>query len=77
MTIKTELLKAYIRDYVNFHIEDFEIDVNEIANSTALILLSKIQDIILDDKISDSEAIEKIISLFEEYDIQTGCRHDF
>ena len=77
MTIKTELLKAYIRDYVNSYIEDFEIDANEIANSTALILLSKIRNIILNDKLSDFEAIEEIICLFEEYDIQTGCRHDF
>ena len=77
MIIKTELLKAYIHDYINSHIEDFEIDANEIVNSAALILLSKIHKIILDDKLSDFEAIEEIICLFEEHDIQTGCRHDF
>ncbi len=76
MTIKTELLKSYIRDYVNSHIKDFEIDTNEVVNSTALILLSKIHSIILNDKLSDFEAIGEIIHLFEEYDIQTGCRHD-
>lgn len=77
MTIKTQLLKTYIRDYINSHIEDFEIDAYEIINSTALILLSEIRNIILDEKLSDFQALEKIVSLFEDYDIEAGCRHDF
>ena len=36
MNIKVELLKNYISDFINFKLEDFEIDASHIADSTAI-----------------------------------------
>lgn len=77
MTIRTELLKRHISDYVNYHIEDFEINADEIVNSTAIKLLFEIQKIIQNDKYSDFEMVEKITCLFEKYNIDGGACHDF
>ena len=77
MKIKVELLRNYISDFINFRTEDFEINADEIANTTAIEILAKIQEIIQDENISDFDAIEKIVCLFEEYHIDFGCRHDF
>ncbi len=77
MTIKTELLKRHIRDYVSSMIDDFEIDENKIANSTAILVLGEIQKIIGDDNLSDFDCVEKIVCLFEEYKLNAGGRHDF
>ncbi len=77
MYIKLELLKRYIADFINNGIENFEIDANEVANTVAIEMLAEIQSIICDDKNSDFDAIEKIVCVFEKYDIDAGCRHDF
>jgi len=77
MTIKTELLKRHIFDYVKEHIEDFEIDADEIVNSTALEVLSEIQNIIQNDNYSDFERIERIVCLFEAYNLDAGVCHNF
>ena len=42
MNIKTELLKSYITEFVKSEIEDFEIDASQIADTTAIQMLSKI-----------------------------------
>ena len=77
MTIKTELLKRHIKDYVSNMIENFEIDENSIADSTAILMLAEIQKIISDDNLDDFDCVEKIVCLFEKYDIDSGGRHDF
>ena len=77
MLIKTQLLNKYISNYVKYHIQDFEIDANEIVNSTALELLSEIHKIIENDKYSDFEMVEEIVCLFEKYNIFVEGCHDF
>ncbi len=77
MNIKIELLKGYISDFINGHLEDFEIDASKIADSTAIQMLREIQKVIRDENYSDFYAIEKIVSIFEKYDIDAGFRHDF
>ena len=77
MTIKTELLKRHLSDYVSSMIENFEIDESEIAESTAIIMLGEIQKVIGDDSLSDFDCVEKIVCIFERYKISTGGRHDF
>ncbi|MBE7021232.1 MAG: hypothetical protein E7411_07355 [Ruminococcaceae bacterium] len=77
MNIKVELLKNYISDFINFKIEDFEIDASQIADTTAIHMLSEIQKVIKNDDYSDFEAIEEIVCIFEKYNIDFGNCHDF
>ena len=46
MNIKLELLKEHLTYYICSNLNDFEIDANKIANTTAICILSKIQEII-------------------------------
>lgn len=77
MKIKTELLKAYIFDIINEHILEFEIDVDKIADTTAITMIEEIQRIIKDDNYSDFEIVEEIVHIFEKYKIDSGSCHDF
>ena len=77
MNIKLELLRDGISDLINQKIDQLEIDVSKVADSTAIVLLSEIQKVIINEKYSDFDAIEEIVRLFEKYNIDTGFRHDF
>ncbi len=77
MDIKLELLKNYISDFINNNLEDFEIDASQIADTLAINMLREIQSIITDEECSDFEAVEKIVCLFENNNIDFGFRHDF
>ncbi len=77
MNIKLELLKRNIRDYIDSNLHDFEIDASEIADTTAINMLSEIQNIIRNETYSDFDVVEKIVCVFEKYRIDTGSRHDF
>ncbi len=77
MNIKTELLKDYISHIIRESIVDFEIDASKIADSRAIEALAEIQAIIKDESNSDFNAIEKIVCVFEEYNLDFGARHGF
>ncbi len=77
MNIKLELLKSYIYDYIDSHLDDFEIDAKEIADTTAIKILSQIQEIIKNEDYDDFDAMEEIVSVFQRYGISCGSRHDF
>jgi len=77
MTIKTELLKSYICDYISSNICDFEIDENKVSDTTAIKLLEEIQKILQNEEDSDFYKVEKIVCLFEENKINAGSCHDF
>ena len=77
MNIKTELLKRHITDYINTQIKDFEIDADEIADTTAIKTLAEIQDILRNDNYSDFEIVERIVCVFEKFKIDWGSCHDF
>ena len=77
MNIKTELLKDYISHIIRENIVDFEIDASKIADSRAIEALTEIQAIIKDESNSDFNAIEKIVCVFEKYNLDFGVRHDF
>lgn len=77
MDIKVELLKNHITDFIKFKIEDFEIDASQIADTTAIQMLSEIQKVIKDENYSDFEAVEEIVCIFKKYNIDTGSCHDF
>ena len=74
----SEAIYEQVRMYANFDaLNELDIDVNEIADSTAIKALSEIQNVIQNDKISDFDVIEKIVKIFEKYDISALSRHDF
>ena len=77
MNIKLELLRNHISDYLKYNIEDLEIDASQIADSTAVRMLSEIQNVIKNDNYSDFDAMEEIVCIFEKYNIDYGFRHDF
>ena len=77
MEIKTELLKKYISDYINFQFKDFEIEADKIADSAAINILAEIQNIIKNDIYSDFEKVENIVSIFENNKLDFGNCHDF
>lgn len=77
MEIKLQLLRGYVSDFIKDRIDDLVLDANEIVNTVAIDALSEIQKIIQDDKCSDFDAVEKIVCVFEKYNISAGSRHDF
>lgn len=77
MNIKLELLSEAITETVRNRLDRLDIDVDKIAESTAISVLSEIQQIIQNDDMSDFYAIEAIVRIFEKYHINAGIRHDF
>lgn len=77
MNIKLELLKNFITYTVSNYFENLEIDADKITDTIAVRMLAEIQEIIRDEEISDFDAIEKIVCVFEENKIDFGVRHDF
>ena len=77
MNIKLELLSNSISDIVMQRLENIDIDADKIADTTAINALSEIQNVIQNDDISDFDAMEQIVCIFEKYKISVGTRHDF
>ena len=77
MNIKLELLRKYVSDFISNRIEDFDVDASQIANSTAVQMISEIQKVIKNEEYSDFDAVEEIVCIFEKYSIDAGSRHDF
>lgn len=77
MNIKLELLKGFISDIIMQSLEDINIDADKIADTTAINALAEIQNIIQNEAISDFDAVEQIVCIFEKYKISAGIRHDF
>lgn len=40
-------------------------------------ILDRIKKCIIDGELSDFEVVERIVGIFEEYNIDIGARHDF
>ncbi len=77
MNIKLELIQNHIAKFVQKVFEDNTIDYNTIADTSAIFILKKIKKAIADDSLSDFEAIEEIVCILEENNIDCGGRHDF
>ena len=76
MNIKLELLKDSIHDIIDSRLADISINADEIADTTAIKALSEIQSILAGD-LDDFEIVEKIICVFEKYNLNAGGCHDF
>lgn len=58
-------------------ITDFDIDADEIADTTAIKALSEIQQVLYADELDDFEMVEEIVLIFEKYNLDAGSCHDF
>ena len=66
-----------IRTYITYDaLDELDIDLNEIVNRAAIKALSEIQNVIRNDAMSDYDAIEEIVKIFEKYDISVTSRHN-
>lgn len=67
MNIKLELLKGAVFDLLCNKLEDLEIEVDKIPDTTVIEVLSQIQKIISNRDKTDFEIVEEIICVFEKY----------
>lgn len=84
MNIKFELLSEAvtliseaIAEIIMSKLETLDINADSIADTTAISILSEIQQIVQNDDMSDFYAMEAIVRIFEKYHINAGIRHDF
>ena len=77
MSIESDLLKNHIADYVCLALHSYSFPEKEDFNTIALEILNEIQKVLLDDTLSDFDIVEKIVYIFEEYELDCGGCHDF
>lgn len=77
MNIKLELISKTVSELIAQQLNFLDVDIDKIANTTAILALSEIQEVIKNEDISDFDAIEQIVCIFEKYKISAGTRHDF
>ena len=77
MDIKIDLVISAISKAAIENHDKISIDADQITDTAAIAMWSEIQKIIQDVEISDFDAIEKIVILFEKYYVDAGARHDF
>lgn len=70
-------MKRHICDCINYRIEDFDIDASQIADTTAIQMLSEIKKVIENENYPDFDAVEEIVCIFEKYSVDVEFRHDF
>ncbi len=78
MDVKLDIFAGAISDAINNTIRYIHIDADEIVNSVALIVLEEIAQVIRNTEIIDDfYVVEKIVCIFEKYNIKIGVSHDF
>lgn len=77
MKIKTELIKDYIATVICGQITDFEIEEDKVADSRAILILDAVREILINDRLTDFEIVDEIVSLFNRCNIDCGACHDF
>ena len=77
MNLKLELLQGAIFEAITRGLCYAEIDADEIADTTAIKVLSEIKEIIHDEEKEAFDVVEEIVCIFEKYHIDIGGRHDF
>lgn len=86
MKVKYELISEEITYAIAGKIRDcimhdglkgLGVDLNEVVDTTAITALTEIQEIVKNNELSDFDAMEQIVCVFEKYKIGAGGRHDF
>ena len=58
-------------------LEEMSPDMSKIADTTAIIILDEIKNVICNDELSDFDTVEEIVCILEKNNIDCGGRHDF
>ena len=74
--LKSDLIKKEVARLISDNIEDFEIDVDKIADTTAINMIREIQAVLIKNP-DDFEIVEEIVCIFEKYGVSAGICHDF
>ena len=81
MKLDTELLANYLsQENAQIIFPDLQLNAAQIIEQQCYETLRKIQDILRDDTLTDTECfeqIDRIICVFEQIGIDCGNRHDF
>lgn len=77
MNLEIELLGNELSEAIKQYLLNSNINYDVIADTVSIKVLSEIQQILKNDCISDFDAIEQIICVFEKYNLDFGSRHDF
>lgn len=78
MDIKLEIFAGTVADSINSAIEYIHIDTDDVINSIALVAQGEIRSVLQDPDIDeDFDVVERIVCIFEKYNIDAGFRHDF
>ena len=77
MNIKLELISRELVDFMVRNLENLDMDIDKMADTTAINLIGEIQAVIMDNLKSDFDVVEEIVCIFEKYNVNAGCRHDF
>ncbi len=77
LNTQNELIQKIVLEHLENYFSIYNFNIQEIANTRAISALNEIKTILSNDTLSDFDAIEEIICIFEKYGIDTGNRHDF
>jgi len=77
MSVTNELIAHIIAEQFTDLLERKKFELPEQAETIGLCIISEVQQILMDEKLDDFEAIEEIVCLFEKHNLNTGFRHDF
>lgn len=73
---KVDLIRRDVASFIASRIEDFEMDLDEIANSKAIRMIDEIQWVLQNIE-DDFDIVERIVCIFENYGVSSGSCHDF
>lgn len=77
MDLSLELLSSCLAEYIQEQLEMKNFDANKLVDAKATRILQEIQEVLASDDLSDFDAVEKIVCIFEKHKLSTGGRHDF
>lgn len=77
MNIKLELSATEIARYIKDKLNEKELDISQVVDTKATRILQEIQTVLSNEDLSDFDAIEKIVCIFEKNNLSVGGRHDF
>ncbi len=78
MKDKTEMIKDEIEDVLTKHLRDASLSDDTVATKALMEIQAVLKSgNIVDGNRTDFEIIEKIVNIFEKYEINAGGCHDF
>ena len=74
--LKADLIKRKVARMISENIGNLEIDIDAIADTTAINIIREIQAVLIKNP-DDFEIVEEIVCIFEKYGVSAEVCHDF